>query len=76
MLKKVCISGAICGMFIIASCHSQSNSKNNVETGAALDSMVDQATSAVKSSADSVKQSINTAVDSTKAKIESKVKGH
>lgn len=76
MLKKICISGAICGMFIIASCHSQSNTNNNAETGATLDSMVEQATSAVKGSADSVKQSINTAVDSTKVKIDSKVKGH
>lgn len=76
MLKKVCILGAICGMFMMASCQSQSNSKNNTQTGADLDSMVDQATSAVKGSADSVKQSINTAIDSTKAKIDSKIKGH
>ncbi len=76
MLRKFCALGIISFMFIMVSCHSRHNSKNSAETGAALDSMVDQATSAVKSGADSVKQSINTAVDSTKEKINAAIKKH
>lgn len=76
MLRKVCALSIISFMFIMASCQSRHDSKNSTEAGAALDSIVDQATSAVKNGADSVKQSINTAVDSTKAKINAAVKKH
>lgn len=70
------MAAALCGIISLAACNSKSATNSKAETGAELDSMVNQATSAVNGAADSVKQPVHAAMDSTGSKIDSAMSRH
>ena len=65
------------GMIILAACNGNKSSQtDSAAAGEAMDSMVDQATSAVRDAGDSAAKAIQKAADSTKAAIDSAANNH
>lgn len=69
-MKKLFILAALTGMIALFSCDSKKtpNTSGAAET---IDSLVNEATSAVSNAADSVAKGVKKATDSTKAAIDS-----
>lgn len=70
-MKKVLLFAGVAGMMAFASCNSGTSSESASDAGQSIDSMVDQATSAVQNAADSTAAGVQKIADSTGAKIDS-----
>jgi len=75
MKKVFLLAGAVC-LMAFASCHSNTSSEAASQAGESIDSMVEQATSAVQRTGDSVAQGVQDAADTVGAKIDSFKKSH
>lgn len=70
MTKVLLLAGVVC-LMAFASCQSGSSSEAASQAGESIDSMVDQATSAVKRTGDSVASGVQHAADTLGARIDS-----
>lgn len=70
MKKVILLAGAVC-LIAFTSCQSSNSSEAASQAGESIDSMVDQATSAVTRTGDSIAQGVHNAADTLGAKVDS-----
>lgn len=74
LMKKLFVLAILTGGFALTSCNGNTSNTTS-QAGEKIDSLVNQATSAVRNTADSVARGAKNATDSAKATIDSAVNG-